>query len=79
LGVSIKKILSVQATGWTEMGDAIEITRLCKLFEIWKTLEDRPMRILLIAAILESSIKSMIPESLVVSFSDGTQKVIIPC
>ena len=67
----MKKIVSCQAMGWPEVGDSIEVKRFCKLFEIWKTMKGQPMRIMLVAALLESSMKSTVPESLVTSFADG--------
>ena len=71
LGVPMTKIMSCQTLGWPEVGDSIEVHRFCKLFEIWKTLKSDPMRIILVAALLDTSIKSMIPEPLVTSFADG--------
>lgn len=71
LGVPMKKILSIQTFNWMEMGDVTEAERFYKMFQVWKTMEDRPMRILLVGALLDSSINSIIPESLVKSFSIG--------
>lgn len=58
---------------WLETGDSVEVRRFCKFFEIWKTVNDHPVRIILVAALLESSVSSMIPESLAKSFSDGME------
>ena len=75
LGVPIKKVLSIIFLGWPAIGGAIEETRFCKFFEIWKTTSDHPLRVFLVAALLESRVSNMIPESLVESFSDGMQRV----
>ena len=74
LGVPFKKTISLQFFGWPAMGDAIEITRFCKFFEIWKTTSDQPVRVFLVAALLQSPIRTMIPGSLEESFSDGMQQ-----
>ena len=67
----MKKIISCQTMGWPEVGDSIEVQRFCKLFEIWRTMKGQPMRIVLVAALLDTSMKSTMPESLVTSFTDG--------
>ena len=78
LGVPIKKTISLQFLGFTApVGGAIEITRFCKFFEIWKTTNDQPVRIFLVAALLQSPVKHMIPGSLEESFSDGMQLLVL--
>ena len=73
LGVPLTQTISLLFIGWTARGDAIEITRFCRFFEIWKTTSDQPVRIFLVAALLQSPVRRMIPGSLEESFSDGMQ------
>ena len=36
LGISMKKVLSIQLMDWLEMGNAVEIRRFRRLFQEWK-------------------------------------------
>ena len=71
LGVPFKKMVSIQFLGWPTIGNAVEITRFCKFFEMWKETNDQPVRVYLVAALLKSSISNLIPRSLEESFSNG--------
>ena len=71
LGVPFKKMVSIQLSGWPAIGNAVEITRFCKFFEVWKATSDQPVRVCLVAALIESPISNMIPRSLEESFSNG--------
>ena len=71
LGISVKKVLSIQLMDWLEMGSAVEIRRFRRLFQEWKRNSDQPMRIILLAAILGSSVHDIITEHVQSEYYSG--------